>query len=158
MKQQAFLSNPTLGKIRRQIPPPRSEIYPETLLTSLFSGQKLQIEKTFNRRLRILIPTTVDVNMAADTSPFVERANRLFSQLCGGTMCQPRFGFYESDNCGLVKEMVFEVEAWTNDLGLKKAESAIEDFIVNILVQLGQETVFFAVDNQAYLLKLPIGS
>jgi hypothetical protein len=153
MIMQAILSKTDSRDIRRQIPSPRSEIHPEPLLTSLFSGQKLQIEQVFNRRLRILIPTTVDVNMAADTSPFVERANRLFSQLCGGTMCQPRFGFYESENFGLVKEMVFEVEAWTNDLGLKKAESAIEDFIVNILVQLGQETVFFAVDNQAYLLK-----
>jgi hypothetical protein len=118
---QAILSKTDSRDLRQQIPPARSEIHPDQLLTSLLSGQKLQIQQAFNRRIRILIPTTVDVNIAADTSRFVEKANRLFSRLCGGAMGQPRFGLYESDNCGLVREMVFEVEAWTNDLGLKKS-------------------------------------
>ena len=157
MIMQAILSKTNSREIRRQIPPPPSEIHPNSLLNSLLSSQKLLIEQVFNRRLRILIATTLDLNIVAYTTPFVERANRLFSQLCGGAMCQPRFGFYESENCGLVKEMVFEVEAWTNDLGLKQAESAIEEFIVDILVQLGQETVFFAVDDRAFLLKLADG-
>lgn len=136
-----------------QMPQP-SKIQPQNNLPALF-GQKLQVAQVFNRRIRILIPSTVALNIPADNSEFIEKANRLFSRLCGGTMCQPRMGFYESENLGLIKEMVFEVEAWTNDLGLKKSLAALEHFIVEILVQLGQETVFISLDDRAYLLKLP---
>ncbi|QIZ69296.1 hypothetical protein [Oxynema aestuarii] len=116
--------------------------------------QKLQVCQHYNHHLRVLIPTTVDGDRKADTSAFLDRANLLFSQQFGGTICKRFFGFYESENYGLVKEVIFEIEAWTNDLGLKQAESFLENFLVEILQELRQETVFFAIDGKAQLLTL----
>lgn len=152
MKRPNISLRANSGELFQQIPQPR-QIQPQNNLPALF-GQKLRVAQVFNRRIRILIPSTVALNIPADNSEFLEQANRLFSRLCGGAISQPRMGFYESENLGLIKEIVFEVEAWTDDLGLKKSLAALEHFIAKILVKLGQETVFLSLDDRAYLLKL----
>ncbi len=151
MKRPNIYLRANSGELFQQIPKLR-QIQPQNNLPAF--GQKLRVAQVFNRRIGILIPSTVALNIPADNSEFIEKANRLFSRLCGGTMCQPRMGFYESENLGLIKEIVFEVEAWTDDLGLKKSLAALEHFIAKILVKLGQETVFLSLDDRAYLLKL----
>jgi len=157
LKQISFQS-PTLHELHSKISQQRPEIKPVKPLPSLFSGGRLQMSQHLDMCIRILIPTTVDVQVPADSSQFVERANLLLSRHFGGTMCKLLLGFYESENqnIGLVKETIFEVEAWTNEAGWKQAEAAIEEFLADMLVELRQETVFVAVNNkEAYLYKLP---
>lgn len=160
MKQQPLKQipsrSPTLRELHSKISQQRPEIKPVKPLPSLFSGGRLQVSQNFDTCIRILIPTTVDVQVTADSSQFVERANLLLSRHFGGTMCKLLLGFYESENqnIGLVKETIFEVEAWTNEAGWKQAEAALEEFLTDILVELRQETVFLAVNNEVYLLKL----
>ncbi len=144
MKRPNISLRTNSGELFPQIPQPR-QIQPQNNLPAF--GQKLRVAQVFNRRIRILIPSTVALNIPADNSEFIEKANRLFSRLCGGAMGQPRMGFYESENLGLIKEIVFEVEAWTDDLGLKKSLAALEHFIAKILVKLGQKTVFLSLDD-----------
>jgi len=123
-------------------------------LATLLSDQRLTMIEYFNHRVRILIPTTIDVNHPMDTSAFVDKANTLFNQSFGGSLRKEFLGFYESDEFGTVKEPIFEVEAFTHDLGLKKAQYVLQDFIMQLLVELRQETVLIAVDNEAALLAL----
>ncbi|MEB3828593.1 hypothetical protein [Phormidium sp. CCY1219] len=121
-------------------------------------GSKVRVCQHFTRHIRVLIPTTEDIDHPANTAAWVDRANQLFSAHFGGATCKPAaLGFYISENHGLVKETVFEIEAWTTEVGLKQAKAALEELLAEILVELGQETVFLAVNNEAYLVTLAPG-
>jgi hypothetical protein len=124
--------------------------------TAKTRGWRLQVCQEYDHYIRIWIPTTTEVRSPVDTSQWVKRANRLFVKFCGGSTCKHHVGFYESERFGLVTERVFEVEAWTNDMGLKQVEPELDNFLIEMLLGLGQETAFMAVDGQGKLLKLAV--
>lgn len=117
-------------------------------------AQRMQVCQHFNHHIRILIPSTVAVDIPTDTTAWVERGNRLFCELFGGSQCKQYLGLYQSEASGVVTETVFEIEAWTTDLGLKQAETALEHFLFELLEELQQETIFVTVDGTAKLLQL----
>lgn len=122
--------------------------------TAKTRGWQLQVCQEYDHYIRIWIPTTTEVRSPIDTSQWVKRANRLFVKFCGGSTCKRHIGFYESERFSLVTEEVFEVEAWTNDMGLKQVEPELDNFLIEMLLELGQETALMVVDGKGQLLKL----
>ncbi len=112
---------------------------------------QLNISQTLTHSLRLLIPTTIDVNQPIDTSHLVHQINQDLCQLCGGTLCKQHRGYYHSDHLGVVEEVIYEIEVWTTDFGLKQIQPRLEAWITQILRDLGQESVFLIVDGQAML-------
>ena len=115
---------------------------------------QLNIRQTLTHSLRLLIPTTVEVNQPIDTSDLVHQINQDLCQLCGGTLCKQHRGYYHSDHVGVVEEVIYEIEVWTTDFGLKQIQPRLEAWMTQILMDLGQESVFFILDGQAMLWEL----
>lgn len=115
---------------------------------------QLKITQTLTHSLRLLIPTTVDVNQPIDTSHLVRQINQDLCQLCGGTLCKQHRGYYQSDELGVVEEVIYEIEVWTTDFGLKQAQQLLEEWITQILVELRQESVLLAIDGTVRLWEL----
>ncbi len=115
---------------------------------------QLNLSQTLTHSLRLLIPTTVGVNQPIDTSDLVRQINQDLCRLCGGTLCKQHRGYYQSDEVGLVEEVIYEIEVWTTDFGLKQAQQLLEQWISKILVDLRQESVLLAIDGTVQLWEL----
>ena len=115
---------------------------------------QLNVTQTLTHSLRLLIPTTVDVNQPTDTSNLVRQINQDLCRLCGGTLCKQHRGYYQSDELGLVEEVIYEIEVWTTDFGLKQAQQLLEKWISKILVELRQESVLLGIDGTVQLWEL----
>ena len=140
-----------------QTKPHRSE--GEHLLTQLQhsltkSSAKIRICKVMKNQIRILIPSTIDIDVPCNTSNYVETANKLFSQCFGGTICKGFVGFYQSNDARLISESIFEVEAWMTEDELLQHLTQLADFIFRLLTELNQETVFFVINNVAALVEV----
>jgi hypothetical protein len=64
-------------------------------------------------------------------------------------------GFYQSQRYGLIREDVAVIKSYTTDEMLWKHFAKLEHLMAHILVELGQETVFLSVDNEAILWRMP---
>ena len=140
-----------------QTKPHRSE--GEHLLTQLQhsltkSSAKIRICKVMKNQIRILIPSTINIDVPCNTSNYVETANKLFSQCFGGTICKGFVGFYQSNDARLISESIFEVEAWMTEDELLQHLTQLADFIFRLLTELNQETVFFVINNVAALVEV----
>lgn len=156
MKLKLIQHNLSESKTVRSIPCTLEQSSQKKQGLPLFSesdDERLEIEQKFNICVRILIPTTIDVNRPTNTSPFIEWINGFFSKYFGGSMCREIVGFYQSQQFGLVKEKIFEIEAWTNRETWEKAKPQLKAILLVILIKLRQETLFLVVNNRAYLLK-----
>ena len=143
--------------LSNQTKPNRSE--GERLLTQVQNSlakpsAKIRICKVMKHQIRILIPSTNNIDEPCNTSNYVQTANQLFSEYCGGSICKGFLGFYQSNDARLVSESVFEVEAWMTEDELLKHLPQLEDFIFRLLTELNQETVFFVINNVAALVEV----
>ena len=131
----------------------------EDLLTQLQhsltkSSAKIRICKVMTHQIRILIPSTIDIDVPCNTSNYVETANELFSECFGGTICKGFVGFCQSNDGRLISESIFEVEAWMTEDELWQNLTKLADFIFRLLTELNQETVFFVINNIAALVEI----
>ncbi|WP_159790373.1 hypothetical protein [Sodalinema gerasimenkoae] len=118
---------------------------------------QLKITQTLTHCLRLLIPTTVDGNQPIDTADLVRQINQDLCSFCGGTLCKQHRGYYQSDTLGLVEEVIYEIEVWTTEFGLKQVEPHLQGWIRKILVDLRQESVLVMMDGQALLWEVSKG-
>jgi len=118
------------------------------------SSAKIRICKVMKNQIRILIPSTINIDVPCDTSNYVETVNELFSKCFGGTISKGFVGFYQSDDARLISESIFEVEAWMTEDELWQHLSQLADFIFRLLTELNQETVFFVINNVAALVEV----
>lgn len=142
--------------LSNQTKPNRSE--GERLLTQVQNylakpSAKIRICKVMPNQIRILIPSTINIDVPCNTADYVETANQLFSQCFGGTICKGFVGFYQSNDARLVSESIFEVEAWMTEDELLQHLPQLEHFIFRLLTELNQETVFFVINNIAALVE-----
>lgn len=135
--------------------PNQSEQVVTQLQHSLAKSPKIRIKKTMKNHLRLLIPSTENLDEPCDTSHYVETANQIFSEICGGDICKEGFtGFYHSDAGQLIREFVVEIEAWMTEEQLLDNLAEIEHFIFCLLTELNQETVFIVINNVAALISV----
>lgn len=116
---------------------------------------KLEICQSFNRKVTVAIPMNRSVNVPADNGDFVALAAACFSDCFGGCQVYAVMGFYQSQCYGLVREDVAVVKSYTTDEMLWKHFAKLEHLMVRLLVELGQETAFLSVDNEAILWRMP---
>jgi hypothetical protein len=121
---------------------------------SLAKSQTIRIKKVMQHHIRMLIPSTMNLDQSCDTSHYVQTANELLSKIFGGDICKNFTGFYQSDDGRLIGESVFEIEAWMTEEQLWEHLAQLEQFIFRLLTELNQEAVFIVINNVAALVEV----
>ncbi len=102
--------------------------------------------------VRVLIPSTFDINKTFDNAAQIDAALTLFSQKFGGATSFEALGAWQSPAAGLVKEKVTAVESYTNSIILENSINDILEFCEKLRDDLKQESIALFVNNELYLI------
>lgn len=102
-----------------------------------------------NHRVKIVVPSTVNVDEVADTSAQVEAVATKLSRLFGGCTVRDANGYWLSDTAGLVVEAVKEVESLTESLTDEQIDEVVK-IAVDLKEELQQESVLYEIDSIGY--------
>ncbi|MCS6872692.1 MAG: cyclic nucleotide-binding domain-containing protein [Anaerolineae bacterium] len=102
----------------------------------------------------LYIPTTVDVNTAVDTMPYVERTLAFFGQLFGGatTTTLHARGVWSSAEVGLVSETIHIVRSYAAQADLDAHLQHILDYAEQLKCELRQEAMAVEVNQKLMLI------
>jgi len=124
-----------------QIPPQLHTIF--TLLVD-------RLERSHN--IGVFIPTTVDVNLAIDTRPFVDRTLNFLAQRFGGATCREAQGVWNSNQVGLVGETVYIVNTHVTKSDMDKYLDEVIAYIKGMKIELKQEAMAMEVNQRMTLI------
>lgn len=105
-----------------------------------------------NNRIGIFIPTTLDVNKAADTSAFVSDALAFMGKKFGGATSEEAIGVWNSKEIGIVDEKVFIVHSYTTSKALKENLNEVVDFVKSMKAKLNQESMALEINKRLTLI------
>ncbi|MBI1881880.1 MAG: cyclic nucleotide-binding domain-containing protein [Chloroflexi bacterium] len=109
-----------------------------------------RLERT--HELGVYIPTTVDVDQAIDTTPYVEKTLAFLGELFGGATSSQAQGVWNSDEAGLVNETIHIVRAYTTRAHLNRHLDQVLDYLEGLKVELKQEAMALEVDQRLILV------
>ncbi|RMF50503.1 MAG: cyclic nucleotide-binding domain-containing protein [Chloroflexota bacterium] len=104
--------------------------------------------------ISLYIPTTIDVNTALDTQPYVERTLAFLGQLFGGattTTMQAR-GVWNSAEVGLVSENIHIVRSYATQADLDAHLQKILDYVEQLKRELRQEAMAVEINQKLMLI------
>lgn len=107
-----------------------------------------------DRSVAIFVPTTVDVNVRADTSFYVEQTRQLMGRLFGGACWVELGGLYNSPAIGMVKEDVVVVRSHMTSEALRTHLPKVLRFVGYLQRELRQETIALEIDGHMVLLQM----
>ncbi|MBW4494156.1 MAG: hypothetical protein KME26_13925 [Oscillatoria princeps RMCB-10] len=116
-------------------------------------ARRLKKAERLERRVAIYVPTTVDVNVPADTSLHVEQTLQLMAQLFGGATWSEQEGLYMSNVAGMVREKSIVVRSNTTTEVLYRHLPTLVGFVGELQYQLRQETMAMELDGEMLLLQ-----
>ena len=102
----------------------------------------------------LYIPTTIDVNTAVDTTPYVNRTLAFLGQLFGGattTTMQAR-GVWNSAEAGLVGEDIHIVRSYATQADLDAHLQKILDYVEGLKQELRQEAMAVEINQKLMLI------
>lgn len=103
-------------------------------------------------KLSIIIPGTVDINQAADTSAWTDHAALLLSSTAGGATSTPAVGYWRSPSLGLVRENNTIVFAYVAESILESVLEQLVTFAAEMRDALNQEAVALELDGSMYFI------
>ena len=115
-------------------------------------NKKLKNLIKLSSKVKILIPSTIDINKDFDNSKQVDNALTLFSNCFGGATSFLAVGAWQSQNEGLVKEKVIAVESFCNQQQLEDKIETIIDFCESLKIEMKQEAISLFVNNELYFI------
>jgi CRISPR-associated protein Cmr2 len=116
-------------------------------------ARRLKKAERLERRVAIYVPTTVDVNVPADTSLHVEQTLQLMAQLFGGATWSEQEGLYMSNVAGMVREKNIVVRSNTTTEVLYRHLPTLVGFVGELQYELRQETMAMELDGEMLLLQ-----
>ena len=114
----------------------------------------LEIKKVMPHHLRVVIPSTVNVDIPCNTLAYAELGNQLLTEASGGTTAKLFSGSYKTDGNEYVSEPVIELESWMTASEFLANLSEIMGFLELLLQELNQECLFFVIDSRAQLISI----
>ena len=115
-------------------------------------NKKLKNLIKLSSNIKILIPSTVNINKDFDNKQYIDEALTLFSSLFGGATSFKALGAWESKELGLVKEKVNAVESFCNEKQLNDNIENVIEFCENLKNELKQEAISLFVNNELYFI------
>ena len=102
--------------------------------------------------VKIYIPGTIDIKIAANNSKYIDNTLKLLSDYFGGSTSYQAIGCWNSVNSGLIKENVNICESYCKETELKKHISDIIDYCESLKIELRQESISLEVNNKLYFV------
>jgi CRP-like cAMP-binding protein len=104
--------------------------------------------------ISLYIPTTVDVNAALDTTPYVERTLAFLGQRFGGatTTTMKARGVWNSAEVGLVSEDIHIVRSYATQADLDAHLQQILDYVEQLKHELRQEAMAVEINQRLMLI------
>lgn len=112
----------------------------------------LQHTFTLDHNIKLYIPSTDNVNEAADNSKYINETLKAFSQWFGGATAHDAIGAWYSGSKGIVTEKVKIIESYAT---AEAVEAHIEDVLQlaeKIKSELHQEAVSLEYDRELHLV------
>ena len=102
--------------------------------------------------VKFYVPTTANVDQTIDTSAYVEKVEKLFSEWFGGATQYSALGCWQSPAVGLVKESIIIVESFCNEKALQENIEKVVDLAEEVKHFLTQESIAIEINNKLYLV------
>jgi len=102
--------------------------------------------------VKIYIPGTIDINIAADNTKYIDNTLKLLSGYFGGSTSYQAIGCWNSINSGLIKENVTICESYCKELDLKNQIENIINYCEKLKKELNQENISLEVNNKLYFV------
>lgn len=102
--------------------------------------------------VRVYVPSTVETDVAADTSEVLARVQELLSTSFGGATTFEAVGCWVSPSAGLVKESVKVVQSHTDSATLAEKIDSVIELCEAFKAELSQEAVALEVNGKLYLI------
>ena len=119
-------------------------------ILSSFPGKVVLLD----RSLGIFVPTTTDVNVAADNSACIERTQQFMVELFDGVSCLQLYGLYKSDILGTIAETVVWVRSFMTATAMRDRLPLVLDFAGQLQRELRQEAIALEIDGKIALLDM----
>lgn len=117
-------------------------------IISLFAEPQIQICQPYQHRISLILPD------APSMKPIREKIAQLLSLECGGCTSKKGEGNYQNWVGKIDRELITEITASCTNAQLRRVLPQLEPLIIVLLTDLEQETVFFSLDGEDYLLQL----
>ncbi|MCL2924588.1 MAG: hypothetical protein MGF17_08175 [Trichodesmium sp. MAG_R04] len=114
----------------------------------------LEIKKVMPHHFRIVIPSTINIDIPSNTLAYAELGNQLLTKVSGGATAKLFSGSYKTDGNEYVSEPVIELESWMKASEFLANLSEIMGFLELLLRELNQECLFFVIDSRARLISI----
>lgn len=117
--------------------------------------EALKNRTRLQHRVAVYVPSTVDIDKAADTEKWVEMAASGLVNLYGGATVTEGTGFWFSDEKqAMIRESVKIVYAYCNDVSGVDGESInqVLSFCEHMKAALKQEVISLEIDNELYFI------
>ena len=102
--------------------------------------------------VRVYVPSTVDTDVAVDTSEYVTAAQTLLADAFGGATAFAAIGCWVSPHAGLVREAVTIVQAHATEAALFANVDSVLAFAEKMKAELVQDAVAIEINNKLYLV------
>ena len=109
--------------------------------------------QVLNRSVSVIVPTTVDANVPADTSFHVEQTKQFMAELFGGASVSEQEGFYKSSQWGMIREKSVVVRSYTTTATLEQHFPLLLCFVRYLQIQLRQETMGVEMDDKFLMIQ-----
>lgn len=106
-----------------------------------------------DRRVSVFVPTTVDVNVPADTGFHVEQTMQFMAELFGGVSAVEQAGLYVSSRWGAVREKTVAVRSYTTADILRQQFPLLLCFVRELQKELRQEAIALELDGRLFLMQ-----
>ena len=105
-----------------------------------------------NHNLGIFIPTTFDVNVYVDTSPYIDKTLSFLGERFGGATSEEAKGIWNSEDIGLVGEKLFKVHTYATSNDIKKYLDEVVEYVRQIKSELRQEAMAIEINQKLTLV------
>ena len=145
------------GKFDLQIPLPANDFVlnknqfdvPEQAL-SIINTLIDKVERV--HQISVYIPTTISVDKEIDTSEYLRRTMEFFGAKFGGATSSQAQGVWNSDESGLVNEVVHIVMSYATEDDLADYMDDVIEFIKGIKEELQQEAMAMEINKKLILI------
>lgn len=114
--------------------------------------QILQHTFVLDHNIKLYIPTTTNVDIATDTSEYLQLVLSEFSQWFGGATAYDAVGAWFSGSKGIVTEPVKIIESYATNEAVNNHISDVLALANKIKQELRQEAVSLEYDNKMYIV------
>ena len=103
-------------------------------------------------QISVFIPTTINIDEPFDSSIYVEKAMLFLGEKFGGATSSQARGVWNSDESGMVNELVHLVVSYTTEDDLNRFANEVIEFIKGLKQELNQEAMALEINKKLILV------